>query len=153
MKSWNDLLTSLRELAATSGPPALVMFDWDRAVVFNDEYGTEMGDRVLEKIGATILIRAAEQGLRGGRINSDTFAVVFPRAQAAHARQWAEETVQAVHDLRIPFSHSELGDLGFVSVTGGACSAATTSVEQLVLCCEESIFAGKRAGRNRVVGD
>ena len=86
-------------------PFALVLIDVDRLAAINAEQGYGSGDRVLERLGILMRKYFREQDWVA-RVADDTFAVLMPETQPAHAELVAERlrtTVEArmsLHDYR-----------------------------------------------------
>ena len=73
---------------------ALVIVDIDRFRAWNHDYGYAEGDVVLRRLGEALV--GAEAASRYG---GDVLAALLPRADAAHAQQWAESLCRKAREL------------------------------------------------------
>ncbi len=75
-----ELLRSAR----TNRPVSLLMVDIDKFKRFNDDHGHQVGDRVIQEVGATVLesIRKIDHGCRYG---GEEFTIVLPETSADQA--------------------------------------------------------------------
>ena len=133
-------------------PFALVLIDVDRLAVINAEQGYGSGDRVLERLGILMRKYFREQDWVA-RVAGDTFAVLMPETQPAHADLVAErlrttvEARMALHDYRndqqVPVTVS-------VAVVIAASVAAHRRAEDLLDEARVTMERAKAAGGNRV---
>lgn len=127
-------------------PFAALVLDVDHFKQVNDRFGHGFGDQVLVEVAARC--RAA---LRPGdvlaRIGGEEFAVLLPGDNVTGAGVVAERLRAAVAGAPVS------GPLGShpVSISvGGACAWAGASLEDLLQCADNALYAAKRAGRNCV---
>ncbi|UZK69608.1 diguanylate cyclase [Sphingomonas sp. S1-29] len=134
-------------LDVSAVPGTLVLFDIDGFKPINDRFGHAAGDACL--IAVAQRLRAVFAGAAMvARIGGDEFAVVArgtPEAVALRARQ-------ALGELALPILCG--GEI--LSLTGSAGLASPTidapqSGEALFVAADAALYAGKRAGRNRLV--
>lgn len=144
--------------AARSGAwVSLLLLDVDHFKRFNDRYGHAMGDRCLEAIA-----RGLQQGTRAGqdlagRFGGEEFLVVLTDTGPDQAQRVAEK-------LRRQAARGAVdgidGDAMAVTVTIGVASIngaelarldTTAAREDLIARADAALYAGKAAGRNRVV--
>jgi diguanylate cyclase (GGDEF)-like protein len=151
----------LREAAhgfARSGRPfSVVMADVDHFKRVNDVHGHAVGDRVLRAV-ATLFgegLRAHDSVARWG---GEEFLLLLPETEEAAACEVAER-LRAAAEVRL----AEAAGLGSGEAVGIAEAAVTMTFGVAVLergmrvgeClkrADEALYAGKAAGRNRVVG-
>src|SRR6218665_740579 len=125
---------------------SIIVFDLDHFKSINDEFGHEIGDRVLMAAGATI-----EQNLRpydaAARIGGEEFCVILPRTSAMDAVAVAER-------LRKSFAAQTVPPLATGRVTasfGVYCGdARNQTLEDMMAAADQQLYAAKRAGRNTV---
>jgi diguanylate cyclase (GGDEF)-like protein len=127
---------------------AVLMIDVDHFKRVNDNFGHQIGDRVLRLVGdvVRVTIRASDFGARFG---GEEFMVLAPETSAHAARVVAERLRQTIHR-----ASATAGD-GVPPVTmsvGIAASddAEATSPDQLVRLADEALYEAKRRGRDRV---
>ncbi len=127
----------------TEEPLSVVIFDLDHFKRVNDEFGHQMGDKVLRRT-AEILKLLVPVGFVG-RWGGEEFLAVLPGATASEALDFGERTRKAME--REPFSI-------FRSVTisaGVAEMASGDTPDSLVARADKALYEAKEAGRNRVV--
>jgi diguanylate cyclase (GGDEF)-like protein len=133
-------------------PFALIMFDVDRLSEINQQHGYGFGDRVLERIGIVIRNYFREQDWVS-RSSGDTFGVLLPETQSAHAEQLAERvrvTVQERMSLRDYKSDEQVAVTVSVAVVIAEAVDASVRAEYVMKEAEQAVHRAKHAGRNRV---
>ena len=125
---------------------AAVSFDIDHFKRVNDEYGHEVGDRVLAHLGA--VLRAETRSVDVvGRLGGEEFTALLAGSDARRAFSYAE---------RVRHHFADLDDPGLPRVTisaGIAAAAAPESVERLLHDADAALYTAKRSGRDRAVAD
>lgn len=130
-------------------PGALLLIDADNFKVINDTHGHQTGDLALMAI-AEHLQECIRDGDLVGRIGGEEFGVFLPGASGEQAELIAERIRQRIaeHLLR---SHDETADIRFTVSVGGVHVTRPASFERSFRVADESLYAAKAAGRNRVV--
>ncbi|MFC4539034.1 GGDEF domain-containing protein [Chromohalobacter sarecensis] len=129
-------------------PFSLFMIDVDHFKSINDTWGHTHGDWVLTKIAA-----ACAQSLRPtdviGRFGGEEFIVALPNTGPEDAQIVAERLKKRVAELPLKEGMSEL----CLSVTIGIALAhpEEADLESLITRADQTLYVGKRDGRNRVV--
>ncbi|WP_280541842.1 diguanylate cyclase [Chromohalobacter sp. 11-W] len=129
-------------------PFSLFMIDVDHFKSINDTWGHTHGDWVLTKIAAV-----CAQSLRPtdviGRFGGEEFVVALPDTSPEDAQIVAERLKKQVAELPLKEEMSEL----CLSVTIGIALAHTeeADLESLITRADQTLYVGKRNGRNRVV--
>ncbi|MDA7949423.1 MAG: GGDEF domain-containing protein [Hyphomicrobiaceae bacterium] len=136
--------------SSTTGQPAsLLIIDVDEFKAFNDTHGHVAGDSALRYVASCI-----KSNIKGkdtaGRFGGEEFAVILPDTTIEHAVSLAERTrhlVNARHLVKKATGES----MGHISVSVGVaeCTPKDT-VESFLLRADKSMYAAKKAGRNRV---
>jgi diguanylate cyclase (GGDEF)-like protein len=128
---------------------AVAMIDVDHFKRFNDNYGHDAGDAVLQAIGQLLLktVRASDLACRYG---GEELTLILPGADFEVARQRLEKLRSAIIKLRVLYQDGELPpvtvSIGFV-VTNGRDFAAAALLKQ----ADTALYRAKEEGRNRVV--
>ena len=137
------------ERSARSGTPfALLIIDVDKFKVFNDTYGHQAGDRVLQEV-ASLLDGNVRKIDYVARYGGEEFAVVAPDTSADGTLVLAERLRRAVGSLSLRWEGQTLGvtiSIGvavFTEVTGAAEATA------IIKAADAQLYAAKCAGRNR----
>jgi diguanylate cyclase (GGDEF)-like protein len=124
----------------------LVMGDLDHFKRVNDSHGHAVGDKMLAAVGG-VIAQSVRAGDSACRIGGEELAVICPNATISDARQVADRIRQAVSGVRVPLGEAEIG----VTVTlGVATLKGDESSEQLLAAADAALYAGKKAGRDRV---
>lgn len=139
--------------ARRSGLPfALIMWDLDHFKRFNDDYGHDVGDRVLTTAAACILrtVRATDTVARYG---GEEFMVLAPDTDLEAATALAEKLRRALEQLEITVGSGP--DARRLAVTASFGVAVLHASDQdprtLIQRADEALYGAKRRGRNRVV--
>jgi len=137
----------LAEARATGSPLSLVMVDIDTFKHVNDEFGHLLGDKVLRRVGATLLANSCWQYFVS-RYGGEEFAVLLPGTSLADARQYAEDLRVAVEDACYRAGNTTLN----MTISAGVAQLVSSSEDMtsLVHRTDQALYAAKRAGRNRV---
>ena len=140
---------SLRDPA----PLSVVLADVDHFKSFNDLYGHEAGDRVLQQVARAmndVVRRAADFFARYG---GEEFVAVLPGTDSAGAVVVAERMREAVAALAIP--HEGAAETGLVTMSLGVSTVVPADglePKQLIAMADTRLYRAKRGGRNQVVG-
>jgi diguanylate cyclase (GGDEF)-like protein/PAS domain S-box-containing protein len=127
---------------------ALMYFDLDKFKPVNDEFGHEVGDRLLQAVSERVrdCLRASDTL---ARIGGDEFVVLLPKlADERDARAVAEKICAA---LAVPFS---LGDRVFeISASIGLAIYPEHGADEQTLTrhADAAMYQAKKYGRNQVV--
>jgi diguanylate cyclase (GGDEF)-like protein len=136
--------------ARTRQPLALLIIDVDHFKLINDQYGHQMGDRVLT---------AVAQGLAGAlprvidviaRYGGEEFACLLPATDRPGALAVAERLRAAVQALQIAHPNS---DHRVLTVSIGAAVGEIPrdiDLHSLIESADRALYTAKNAGRNRV---
>ena len=134
----------------TGSSVALLIADADNFKLYNDRYGHQAGDRVLQSVATCLREQARRPGDLAARHGGEEFATLLPDIGLDGALQVAEQSRQRVAELCIP--HADSPD-GRVTVSIGV--AVTwpqpgDTDSRLVRLADAALYAAKRSGRNRV---
>ncbi|MGX6600756.1 diguanylate cyclase [Micromonosporaceae bacterium Da 78-11] len=143
-------LPALLDRAAGSGRPlsaALVDVDFFKRV--NDTLSHEVGDVVLRTVAGLLAATVQDVGTVG-RFGGEEFLVLLPGMDETEAARISERVRLAVQSH--PWSEVT-GALPITVSIGVATSGADRPATALLGRADEHLYAAKRAGRNRVVGE
>ena len=125
---------------------ALLVADVDHFKTINDRFGHDRGDEALRLI-ATAIRSSVRSGDAVGRLGGEEFGIYLPHANDATAACVAER-IRAAVEAAI-FAPTTKRHLVTVSV-GYAVGDGTGDFRSLFRCADESLYAAKKSGRNRV---
>lgn len=127
----------------------IALIDVDKFKQVNDKYGHLAGDRVLARLGQLLKRRFRVEDIRG-RWGGEEFIVAFRH----EAKQTSEGALSRVLDeFRKMDFEGDHGERFNVSFTAGLASFPEDgdSLEKLVHSADARLYAGKEAGRNRII--
>jgi diguanylate cyclase (GGDEF)-like protein len=123
---------------------AVVAFDIDYFKRINDEWGHEVGDRVLAHIGQ-LLERQSRDIDVAARFGGEEFVVLLPSCNSYDAHRFAER-------VRAALESEPAEGLPTVRMSAGVRAAvAPTSIEVMLHGADSALYSAKRAGRDRTV--
>ena len=129
---------------------SLLMIDVDRFKVYNDSYGHQQGDVVLQSVAhilRTYLRRPADFTARWG---GEEFAVLLPATEAQGAVTVAESIRASVEKTPIPLPDGAATSVT-VSIGVNTVQPAQSDVDPaFVDSADTALYAAKEAGRNKV---
>jgi diguanylate cyclase (GGDEF)-like protein len=141
---WNRTLRDGR-------PISLLLLDIDYFKIYNDTYGHQAGDAVLQQVAKTMrlsLCRASDMPTRYG---GEEFAVVLPDCDLQSALNVADLLRRRVLELAIPHSGSRVSP--WITLSIGAASAIARQKdrqETLLAAADQALYRAKAQGRNRI---
>jgi diguanylate cyclase (GGDEF)-like protein len=142
-----DLPRVLSQYDKTAFPVALCMLDIDHFKAFNDNYGHQSGDKVLQHT-ATLLRNIV--GSKGScyRYGGEELCVILPNYTRSEVEPLAERIRAGIENLR-------LDGLPQVTVSLGVAITETTGYEAkgLIEAADDHLYKAKNSGRNRIALD
>ena len=128
---------------------AVLMLDIDHFKRFNDSFGHEAGDAVLQELG-----RYLRSSTRGGdiacRYGGEEFALILPSSTQQEGARRAEEIRQGVKLLTLVDKKRSLGEIN-VSLGVAVFPDHGTEPAALLKAADSALYQAKRGGRDRVV--
>jgi len=141
-------LTALFALWQKSGVPfGVLFFDIDHFKRFNDTYGHDLGDTVLETTAKT-LVSAVRPFDVIGRWGGEEFVGLFPNAEMETLAAIGERLRSAVETTWIEAEGQQLSIT--VSVGGASAAEGDLSALAVVKRADTMMYRSKQEGRNRV---
>ncbi len=126
-------------------PFGLILFDIDKFKRVNDQYGHEIGDKVLVVVTKRIRACLREVDLFA-RWGGEEFIILAPETSMESAMQLAER-------LRYSLVAAPIEPAGTVSASFGVATGTEQEpFEELIRRADNALFAAKDAGRNQVKG-
>lgn len=138
--------TSLKHAIKHRIPFAIISFDIDHFKRVNDQWGHDVGDKVLITMAGicTNLMRKSDII---GRVGGEEFLVVLPNANKEQALEIAERIVTSVAQAQWQHLTPDTPQ----TISAGVTSLTNeTSLAQLLLKADQGLYSAKSAGRNCV---
>jgi diguanylate cyclase (GGDEF)-like protein len=123
---------------------ALAAFDIDHFKRVNDQWGHEVGDRVLGRVGALLTAESRDVDIVA-RLGGEEFVVLLPGVDGAGADAFTTR-------VRLALASNDALGLPVVQVSAGIhIIGVTTDIETMLRSADSALYEAKRAGRNRTV--
>ena len=131
---------------------ALLLCDVDHFKAYNDQYGHQAGDNVLQRIGSLLQDAARRPLDMAVRLGGEEFAVLLYNIDETQARNHAEALLQALQALNIEHVGSGTASMLTMSI-GVSCvqPSGTGPLAQLYEDADRALYEAKAFGRNQVV--
>ncbi len=126
-----------------------IMIDVDYFNVFNDTYGHEIGDMVLQELGSFFLRRTRNEDI-ACRYGGEEILIIMPGASKNDAQKRAEELRQGVEQLTVTVDDDEAPTVT-VSLGVAVFPEHGATVEAVLKSADSALYRAKNKGRNRVV--
>lgn len=136
----------INRAASTETSFGLLSFDADHFKTFNDKYGHDAGDAVLEEIADRM--RALDYtGSVPCRVGGEEFAIILPGADRTRATKAAEDLREAIEHMRVKYIG---GALPKVTISTGIAIFPSHGTEpmDLIKQADLALYQAKEAGRN-----
>ncbi|PKM04684.1 MAG: GGDEF domain-containing protein [Gammaproteobacteria bacterium HGW-Gammaproteobacteria-6] len=123
----------------------LIWLDMDFFKQLNDQFGHDLGDRALKRVGDALraTIRPYDHAARWG---GDEFLVLVSPSDAANLASTAERLREAIENIEL-----EVGQRMSVSI-GTALLSDGKDLQAALLAADQALYRAKAAGRNQVGG-
>lgn len=134
-------------------PVAMLLCDVDHFKAYNDCYGHQSGDGVLQRIGCLLEERARRPLDMAVRMGGEEFALLLYGSNTDDAMEAAEQLRESLEQLGIEHAQSPTASVVTISI-GVACldgNDATASLKQLYARADQALYLAKNSGRNRVL--
>jgi len=127
----------------------MALLDVDHFKSYNDRYGHQAGDGVLQTVAAQLREKA-----RGGdalyRYGGEEFLCIFPEQSLASGTQAVERMRVGVERLAIEHADNPRGVLTVSAGLAMMDPASIRSVSEVLKAADEALYRAKQLGRNRV---
>jgi diguanylate cyclase (GGDEF)-like protein len=137
-----------RRQEGDASPIAGLMIDIDHFKRFNDEFGHEAGDVVMQQVAAIMLDAVGDAG-QVHRFGGEEFTVLMPGADEATGREMGERIRSRTAATPLAYRGRVLGHIS-VSI-GVAASPQDGPVANLVARADAALLEAKTRGRNLVI--
>lgn len=132
-------------------PVFLILVDVDNFKQYNDEFGHQAGDKVLQAIGR-ILVQCTRDNVDWSfRFGGDEFAVIIPYASLGQAVQIAERILQRYRESG--FSENTSLSAGLAQFVRHPGRSWSEDINDLVARADKALYESKNAGGGTVACD
>ncbi len=142
---------SMKQLAARTqraGTPfSLLMIDLDHFKWFNDNYGHQAGDKVLQEVAKAISTSARDADICC-RYGGEEFAVILPDTEAKNALVLAERIHKQIARVSRKLSQHRLPITVSIGISS-ASQSSSTHPEEIIAEADRALYLAKENGRNR----
>lgn len=141
-RAWLEICEQEMDRSVRSGRQmTILMMDIDHFKKINDNYGHQVGDKVIVSV-VTHAITALRRADSLGRYGGEEFVALLPETGAEQARVVAERIRSAVE--------KSADEPGCTVSIGIATNNVKLSVDGLLALADEAMYRAKREGRNRL---
>ncbi len=144
--------TLMREVSRAernSQPVSIIMLDIDHFKDFNDLYGHEAGDLVLQTLAKFLgtRVRGSDVACRYG---GEEFLLILPTANLGLARTRAEQIREGIQSIQVKYGGQTLGPIT-LSLGVAVFPDHGVTGEAILQLADAALYRAKQSGRNRVV--
>jgi len=144
------LQTEWARCQRTASPITFMLADVDHFKRYNDTYGHQKGDDCLRAIAGAISSAVYRPADLTARYGGEEFAIIMPSTDQAGAHAVAERVCEAVRNLGIPHSASDVSSNVTLSIgVATTVPARVKSTGELVAAADAALYRAKHAGRDR----
>ncbi|MEO5345377.1 MAG: diguanylate cyclase [Magnetococcus sp. YQC-9] len=123
---------------------ALALLDVDHFKRFNDEYGHDQGDRVLQAVAKNLHLHYRQIDVCC-RFGGEEFCIIMPGTSLSGALLAAQRLRQGVEEMRVD------GLQVTISIGIAISDRTIRTLDELVKRADQALYAAKHQGRNRVI--
>jgi len=134
-------------MEAANESSCIAFCDLDDFKAINDRYGHDVGDRVLKAVAKELMLGMRKTDL-ACRWGGEEFLLVLPGMPLEKAHPLIDEMRWRVEQTAVNVGDEEV----FVSMTIGLTVLDVWDIPGSLERCDSNMYAGKRTGKNRVVG-
>jgi diguanylate cyclase (GGDEF)-like protein len=142
------LVREIRRARRHDTPVSILMLDIDHFKTFNDTYGHEAGDIILQELGALL-----QRNIRGGdiacRYGGEEFLLILPDTSLRTATQRAEEILKQIRTLTIAYQDTSLHITTSIGIS--ALPTHGQEIQPIIHAADAALYQAKDNGRNQVV--
>jgi diguanylate cyclase (GGDEF)-like protein len=144
-----SLERELRRAERRSHTVGVIMLDLDHFSQFNNNFGHQAGDMLLQAFGELVRKRVRAEDI-ACRYGGEEFTLILPEAPLDVTMERAERLREEVKELRIEFRGQPLGT---VTVSAGVALYPDhgSHSEALINSADVALYQAKEEGRDRVV--
>lgn len=147
-----ELKKSLEVAARNATSLSLILSDVDHFKAFNDNFGHDCGDYILQSIAEKLQMAIRNQDSIG-RWGGEEFIIILPNTDAQGAISLAESLKRVIGEAQFKYQSEEISQNFSVTMTFGIAEfhPHVDNLKSLVNQADQMLYVGKEQGRNRVV--
>ncbi len=129
-----------------------LIFDIDHFKQYNDNYGHQKGDQVLEEVGKAIQMFCKRSSDFAFRIGGEEFGIIFSPQSTEYAVSFAQKLRENIENLQIEHKYNSISNNITVSI--GLYVAKAENIKhskEIYKLADEALYQAKKQGRNKVV--
>ncbi len=131
---------------------AIAIADIDYFKNYNDYYGHDQGDRVLQRVAEVLAACVKRPQDSVSRYGGEEFVIILPDVNLKGFRHVLEAIQQNIEKLAIEHKDSLVAPVITLTIGGViAVPSAENSVRQFFKAADNNLYQGKEAGRNQIV--
>ena len=127
-------------------PFCVAIGDIDFFKTINDTYGHDCGDKVLQNVAQILQTHMHHRGF-AARWGGEEFLLVFDNTDSEEALHILEKLLDDIRNTENIYNEQVIK----ATMTFGIVAGTTQDAQQLLLAADEKLYAGKSAGRDRIV--
>jgi diguanylate cyclase (GGDEF)-like protein len=134
-------------------PLSMILLDIDHFKAVNDNYGHQMGDQVLKRLGELLLNRVRDTDIIA-RYGGEEIAILLPQTGASCALDLAEQLRRAVEtSIMVPADEDNNTEAITITVSLGVTGLdrQVSDSQIFIQRADEALYQAKSDGRNRVI--
>ncbi|OPX56656.1 PAS domain S-box-containing protein/diguanylate cyclase (GGDEF) domain-containing protein [Oceanospirillum multiglobuliferum] len=147
---YNQFSAHLVNSADPEQNTSVLMIDIDHFKTFNDTYGHQAGDFVLQEVARLLSVQARQTDIVG-RYGGEEFILVLPNTPLNRAIQVAERIRQSV--CQQPFIYKEQTLQVTVSIGCSSAQHRVITEDDLIHQADMALYRAKHEGRDRVCAE
>jgi len=149
---FDELASNVISQAQRSEQPlVMAMFDIDFFKLVNDDYGHDIGDKVLVAL-AERLTECFRQYDIVARIGGEEFAVCLPHTSIENAILACERFRASVEYMRVPLNNGSKKEIGItISIGLASSTSASLDLASLLKQADVGLYHAKFHGKNQVI--
>ncbi|MGF7155398.1 sensor domain-containing diguanylate cyclase [Novosphingobium gossypii] len=146
------LALEIARASRSASPLSLVMCDVDHFKRFNDEFGHDAGDAVLQAVAAEMRARFRD-GDVVCRFGGEEFTIIAPGTSAATLAARVDAVRRAISELTVNQGGRTLGSMTMSFGIATWEESMERDGSTLIKAADAALYRSKREGRNRVTVD
>lgn len=146
------LLDEVNRARRGGTPLSVILLDVDYFKLYNDTYGHQAGDIVLQQLADLMQRATTRAGEVVARYGGEEFILILPGASSAVAMRTAQRLKALVITEAIPHKTSK-GEL-FITVSQGIATVQPEGdmlPEQVIKLADDALYDAKDSGRNAII--